>query len=101
MTSSLVLGHNALVDHAVDDRHCFLESRLRSCRVTGVARLDDALDLGAHARTQAHVVLASFLGLDGAFSRGLDVCHCITVSGVKEPRIIRAPGGIVNDRVND
>jgi len=69
MTRSFVLLNNALVDHAVDDRHGILVGRLCSVLVTGITCLDDVLNFGAHARAQPHIVLASFLGLLGAFSR--------------------------------
>ena len=69
MPRGLVLIHNALVDHAVDDRYGVFVGRLCGGFVAGITGLDDVLDLGAHAGAQTHVVLASFLGLPGAFSR--------------------------------
>ena len=50
-------------------RYRVLIGRLCSGLVAGIAGLDDVLDLGAHAGAQPHVVLASFLGLPGPFSR--------------------------------
>ncbi len=64
----LVLGDNTLVDHAVDHRYGILVGGRCSVLIAGIACLDDALDLGAHKRTHAHVVLASLLTLAGAFS---------------------------------
>ena len=65
--SCLVLGHNAFVDHAVNDRNRGFISSLGRFFVAGVAGIDDVLDLGTHQGTQAHVVLAGLLRLPRAF----------------------------------
>ena len=69
MSRCLILVNDALVDHAVDNRNgVFIRSH--SCiLVAGVTGLNDVLDLSAHARAQAHVVLASLFRLLGALSR--------------------------------
>ena len=65
--SCLVLGHDALVDHAVNDRNGGLIGSLGGVFVAGVTGLDDILDPGTHQGTLAHVVLAGFLRLPSAF----------------------------------
>ena len=98
MASSLVLVHDALVDHAIDDRNSFFVGRHGSLFVAGVTRLDDILDLGAHQGALRHVVLAGLLGLAGALPGGFNVCHWfLPCQGPKEPRIIRARPPLVND----
>ena len=65
--SCLVLGHDALVNHAVNDRNGSFISSLGSFLVACVTFFDDILDLGTHQGTQTHVVLAGLLRLPGAF----------------------------------
>lgn len=65
--SCLVLGHDALVSHAVNDRNSSFVSSLGSFFVAFVTCFDDILDLGAHQGAQTHVVLAGLLRLPGAF----------------------------------
>ncbi len=67
MASGLVFGHDAFVNHAVNDRNRGLVGRLGRLFVAGVTRFDDVLDLGTHQGTHAHVVLAGLLRLAGAF----------------------------------
>jgi len=67
VASSLVLVDDALVDHAVDDRHGVLVGCHGSVFVAGITGIDDILDLGAHQGTQRHIVFAGLLGLAGAF----------------------------------
>ena len=74
MTSGFVLGYDALVDHAVDHGYRILVGSRRYRLVTGITGIDDALDLGTHQRTQAHIVLASFFRLTGAFPGLFNVC---------------------------
>jgi hypothetical protein len=69
VASSLVLRHDAFVDHTIDDGNSIFKGRCRSVLVTGINCLNDVFNLGAHARTQAHVVLASLLRLLRALSR--------------------------------
>ena len=69
VASSLVLGHDALIDHAVDDRDCRLVRSLGGFLVSGVTGFHDILDTGTHHRAQAHVVLAGLLRLAGALLR--------------------------------
>jgi len=66
MTRGLVLGNNAFVDHAVDNRHCILVGCNRCIFVAGITCIDDVLDLGAHHGAQTHVVLTSLFRLTGA-----------------------------------
>ena len=66
MTSGLVLGNNALVDHAVDDRYSILVGCCSCFLVAGIACIDDVFDLGAHHGPHTHVVLAGLLRLAGA-----------------------------------
>ena len=68
MASGLVFVDDALVDHAVDNRHSVLVGCCSSFLVAGITGLDDILDLAAQHGTHRHVVLARFLGLAGAFS---------------------------------
>ena len=68
VTCGLVLRNEALIDHAVDDRHCFLVRCCRCVLVAGITGLDDILDLGSHHGAQAHVVLTGFLRLAGALA---------------------------------
>ena len=49
VTRGFVLLNNALVHHAVDDRHGIFVGRLCSVLVTGITCLDDIFNLGAHA----------------------------------------------------
>jgi hypothetical protein len=71
----LVLVNDALVGHAVDDRHRLGVGRFRLLRVAGLDGGDDALDVGAHEGTQARVVRAALLGLAGALARLGGVGH--------------------------
>jgi hypothetical protein len=65
---SFVLGHNALINHAVDHRHSLFIGDRCSVLVAGITCANDTLDFGAHKRTHAHVVLAGLFRLAGAFS---------------------------------
>lgn len=65
--SCLVLGHDALVDHPVNDRNGSFISSLGSFFVACVTFFDDILDLGTHQGAHTHVVLAGLLRLPGAF----------------------------------
>ena len=67
MASGLVLGHDAFVDHAVNDRNGGLIGGLGCFLIAGVTRFDDIFDSRTHQGTQAHVVLAGLLRLAGAF----------------------------------
>ena len=89
---SLVLVDDSLVDHGVDDRDGCLVRGLRRFLVTGLAGLDDILDLGAHARAQAHVVLAGLLRLPGALLCRLDISHCFFRVLLSKSRVLFAAG---------
>ncbi len=66
MASSFVLVDDALVDHAVDDRHGVLVGCHGSILIAGITGLDDTLDFGTHQGAHAHVGLAGLLRLAGA-----------------------------------
>jgi len=68
VTCSFVLGHNAFVDHTVDHRHSLFIGGRCCVLVAGITCLNNVLDLGAHKRTHAHVVLAGLFRLAGALS---------------------------------
>jgi len=68
VASGFVLVDDALVDHAVDDRHGVLVGCCRSVLVAGITGLDDSLDLAAHEGAHAHIGLAGLLRLAGALS---------------------------------
>jgi GTP-binding protein len=66
VTSGLVLGNNAFVDHAVDNRHSILVGCRRCFLVAGITCLYDALNLGPHHGAHTHVVFAGLFRLAGA-----------------------------------
>ena len=69
VASGFVLVDDALVDHAVDDRHGVLVGCCRSVLVAGITGIDDILDLGAHEGTHAHIGLAGLFRLARALPR--------------------------------
>jgi hypothetical protein len=66
VSRGLVLVDDALVDHAIDDRHGVLVSCHGSVFVAGITGIDDILDLASHQGAHAHIGLAGFLRLAGA-----------------------------------
>lgn len=68
MASRLILIHDALIDHAVNDRNGFLVGGHGRFLVAGIAGLDDILNFGAQQRTLAHFVLAGLFRLTGALT---------------------------------
>ena len=92
MTSCFVLGDDALIDHTVDHRYRVLVGSRRGRFVTGITGNDNALDLGTHHRTQAHIVFAGFLRLTGAFSGLFNVCHLVFRVLLSESRVLFVPG---------
>jgi len=69
VASGFVLVDDALVDHAVDDRHSVLVGCCRSVFVAGITGLDDILDLGAQEGAHAHIGLAGLFRLARALPR--------------------------------
>ena len=62
-----ILVQNALVRHPVDLGDHGGKGGFRGFLVTGGDGLENALDRGAHAGSQCHVVRAALDGLPGAF----------------------------------
>src|SRR5690606_9255583 len=67
VTSGLVLGDDALVGHAVDDRNGSSVGGLGFFQILGVDRFYNVLDVGTNHGAQACIVIAALLGLLGAF----------------------------------
>jgi len=68
MSCGFVLGNNAFVNHAIDDRYSRFIGSGSSVFVAGITGVDDVLNLGAHHRAQTHIVLAGLLRLAGALA---------------------------------
>ena len=67
MSCRLVPVGDAFADTGVDDGNCSLVSRLRGFFVAFTNGRDNFLHRGAHAGTQAGVMLTPHFGLTGAF----------------------------------
>lgn len=63
---SLVLRHEALVDHAVNDGHGIIVCGSRCYAVALITGFYDILDLGAHHGAQAHIMHTGLFRLAGA-----------------------------------
>src|SRR5690606_4657209 len=82
----LVLVDDALVGHAINDRHGGLVGGFGVGLVAGLDGLRDFLHLGAHHRAQARIVLAMAFRLPGALLRLLRVSQGLALLGIRISR---------------
>ena len=97
VASRLVLVDDALVDHAVDDRHGVLVGAAAASLSPASQALTTFLILVRIRDRMPILCLRVFSAWRARFLADLMFATGITVSWVKEPRIIRARRGIVND----
>ena len=75
MPSSFIIVENALVNHAVNDRHRFAVACRGDLTITAMDGVNYLFYIGAHLRTHGHVVATAFLTGAGTLSCRLNVCQ--------------------------